>query len=94
MEEKNDLKIWWSILGKWQVLAVVIALAVFYITRHIRGDYVALAAAALAATAVASVASVVVTEVFKISKKIVYLSCTAEFVVILLPILGTVHGWW
>ncbi|OGF36892.1 hypothetical protein A2468_07980 [Candidatus Falkowbacteria bacterium RIFOXYC2_FULL_46_15] len=36
----------------------------------------------------------VITEDLKIGKKTVYLSCAAEFVVILLPIFGTVQGWW
>jgi len=138
MEEKNDLKTWWSALGKWQVLITILVLAVFFITRHITGDnniaaavvaFTAAAAAfaaafaATAATAIATVAALVVfatvitfatfaaaiilavfaavialvfatAENQRINKKMVYLSCAAEFVVILLPILGTVRGWW
>ncbi|MFH0891236.1 MAG: hypothetical protein V1867_00480 [Candidatus Falkowbacteria bacterium] len=130
MEEKSVLKTWWSVLGKWQLLAVVITLAVFCIARHITGDnnisafvavvFVAFAtfaaslttfaaafvavvfaitsgttfAAALLVAAFIVAAALIITEDLKISKKTVYLSCVAEFAVILLPILGTVQGWW
>ncbi|OIO53552.1 hypothetical protein AUJ78_00090 [Candidatus Peregrinibacteria bacterium CG1_02_41_10] len=142
MEAKcTGLGLWWSMVGKWQTLMVVITLAIFFTILQIIGGEMgkvifavatttfvialitpALSAivAALSATSVAIftiIIPAVIATIFavitvfvaiavvftlaydedkniNISKKTLQFSYVAEFVVILLPILGTILNWW
>jgi hypothetical protein len=105
----TGLGLWWSKVGKWQIIATLVTLAVFYVTLYFTGNVkvatlaaatfvavaafaIALAAATLAAAAALTAVALTADEAVKenISKKAIWFSYAAEFIIIFVPMLITI----